>query len=633
MLVSYLDNSNIMKQKLIILLFVFLIGSIFSTNIFASADVLRGKEKYKVCASCHGENGQGNKTANAPRISGQQSWYIKRQLKNYKQGIRGTHPKDITGMQMRSMSMTLYNETDIEDIVAYIGKLDGRGKHTGVKGNIEAGKSAYSVCLTCHGANGEGNTALNSPKIAGLQDWYVERQLHNFKNGMRGVHKKDIYGQQMRPMAMALVSDQAIKDVTAYVSTLKGVSVAKPAGAMSKQVAAIIKSPVNEPLYAPCASCHGSNGEGNQRLGAPRLAGQPGWYIERQLRNWRDGIRGTHSEDIYGMQMRPMSMTLIKDSDLKRVVKFITTLRGAPQEPTIQGDIDIGKTSYTTCAACHGAQGEGNKLLNAPKIAGLPDWYVARQLKSFKKGIRGTHIKDIYGQQMRPMAMALSNDEAMNNLAAYVATFKENLVTSSEQISEPASTETAGLSLKSSSKNGKALYTVCVSCHGADGAGNKALNAPRIAGQQVWYVKRQLLAFKSGIRGAHAEDIYGQQMRPMSMTLTDEQAVSDVSEYVNSLQGPVSATTLEGDVTAGKASYMVCVSCHGANGEGNKNLNAPKLSGIQDWYIVRQLQHFKKGIRGANPKDTYGMQMRPMSMTLPDEKAMKNVAAYISTFK
>ena len=122
-------------------------------------------------------------------------------------------------------------------------------------------------------------------------------------------------------------------------------------------------------------------------------------------------------------------------------------------------------------------------------------------------------------------------------------------------------------------------------------------------------------------------------MRPMSMTLTDEQAISDVSEYVNSLQGPVSATTLEGDVTEGKASYMVCVSCHGPNGEGNKALNAPKLSGIQDWYIVRQLQHFKKGIRGANPKDTYGMQMRPMSMTLPDEKAMKNVAAYISTFK
>ena len=135
------------------------------------------------------------------------------------------------------------------------------------------------------------------------------------------------------------------------------------------------------------------------------------------------------------------------------------------------------------------------------------------------------------------------------------------------------------------------------------------------------------------MRGTHSEDIYGMQMRPMSMTLTNEQAIADVSAYVNSLDGPISETTIKGDVTAGKASYMVCVSCHGANGEGNKALNAPKLSGMQDWYIARQLQHFKKGIRGANPKDTYGMQMAPMAMTLPDNKAIENIAAYISTLR
>ena len=628
-----LDKGNLMKQQFISILIVFVIGSVFSPNLFAEGDVQRGKEKYKVCVSCHGDKGEGKKISNAPRISGQQSWYIARQLNNYKLGIRGAHPNDITGMQMRSMSRTLYTDKDIEDIVAYIDTLDGRGRHSGIKGNIEAGKSAFSVCVTCHGANGEGNTALNSPKIAGLQDWYVERQLHNFKNGIRGVHQKDIYGQQMRPMAMALASDQAIRDVTAYVSTLKGVSMAKPAGAKSNLVVAVVKNPVSEPLYAPCASCHGSDGEGNQRLGAPRLAGQPGWYIERQLRNWRDGIRGTHSEDIYGMQMRPMAMTLAKDADLRRVVKFITTLRGAPSEPTIKGDIGVGKTAYVTCTACHGAQGEGNKALNAPKIAGLPDWYVARQLKSFKKGLRGTHEKDIYGQQMRPMAIALANDEAMNNVAAYVATFEEKLVAVTEKISEPASTETAAVSFQGSAEKGKASFAFCVSCHGADGAGNKALNAPRIAGQQAWYVKRQLAAFKSGMRGTHSEDLYGQQMRPMAMTLTSEQAIADVSAYVNSLQGTVSETTIQGDVTAGKASYAVCVSCHGANGEGNKDLNAPKISGMQDWYIVRQLQYFKKGIRGSNPKDTYGMQMRPMSMTLPDDKAIENVAAYISTLK
>ena len=51
-------------------------------------------------------------------------------------------------------------------------------------------------------------------------------------------------------------------------------------------------------------------------------------------------------------------------------------------------------------------------------------WYVARQLKNFKSGIRGTKSGDMFGMQMRPMAMSLANDEAINNVAAYIATFK-----------------------------------------------------------------------------------------------------------------------------------------------------------------------------------------------------------------
>ena len=90
---------------------------------------------------------------------------------------------------------------------------------------------------------------------------------------------------------------------------------------------------------------------------------------------------------------------------------------------------------------------------------------------------------------------------------------------------------------------------------------------------------------------------------------------------------------LNGDLAKGKASYAVCVSCHGANGEGNKALNAPTLAGQQDWYIARQLYNFKNGIRGSHPQDMYGQQMRPMAMSLSDEKAINNIATYISTLK
>ncbi len=181
---------------------------------------------------------------------------------------------------------------------------------------------------------------------------------------------------------------------------------------------------------------------------------------------------------------------------------------------------------------------------------------------------------------------------------------------------------------------GKAAYAVCAACHGANGTGNKALNAPRIAGQEPWYLERQLKNYKGGIRGADPKDTYGMQMRPMALTLANDQAVSDMAAFLSSM--PVSKSsesTVKGDATAGKASYMICQTCHGPKGGGNRALNSPKLTGLQDWYIVRQLKNFKAGIRGTKSGDLFGMQMRPMAMTLANEEAINNVAAYISTFK
>ncbi len=95
-----------------------------------------------------------------------------------------------------------------------------------------------------------------------------------------------------------------------------------------------------------------------------------------------------------------------------------------------------------------------------------------------------------------------------------------------------------------------------------------------------------------------------------------------------------SATSLAaGDAAKGKLLFATCGACHGANGEGMEALNAPRLQGQQDWYVIRQLQNFKAGIRGANPKDTYGQTMAPMSQTLPNDQAMADVAAYIKTLK
>ena len=93
--------------------------------------------------------------------------------------------------------------------------------------------------------------------------------------------------------------------------------------------------------------------------------------------------------------------------------------------------------------------------------------------------------------------------------------------------------------------------------------------------------------------------------------------------------GTAAAQSSAGNPETGKDVYTTCQACHGANGEGNETLNAPRLAGQHAWYLQRQLQNFKAGVRGAHPDDTYGQQMAPMAQTLPDEQAVNDVVAYI----
>ena len=180
---------------------------------------------------------------------------------------------------------------------------------------------------------------------------------------------------------------------------------------------------------------------------------------------------------------------------------------------------------------------------------------------------------------------------------------------------------------------GKAAYAVCAACHGPNAGGNQSMNAPRTAGQFDWYLKRQIQAFKDGIRGTAPGDIYGAQMRPMAMTLANDAAIDNVVAYIGTLTAPAAAATVQGDANSGKQLYATCAACHGPKGEGSVALNAPRLADQDDWYLVRQLQNFKKGVRGANPKDAYGAQMKPMAAMLANDEAINNVVVYIRSLK
>ncbi len=80
-----------------------------------------GANQYNAaCGACHGARAEGNPALHAPRLAGQHVEYLERQYRNYGAGIRGGHPEDRYGRQMRRMATVLPTEQDLSDVLAFI---------------------------------------------------------------------------------------------------------------------------------------------------------------------------------------------------------------------------------------------------------------------------------------------------------------------------------------------------------------------------------------------------------------------------------------------------------------------------------------------------------------------------------
>ena len=193
-----------------------------------------------------------------------------------------------------------------------------------------APRALYVVaCASCHGADAQGNPLIDAPVLAGLSAAYLERQIDGFRQGYRGGHPDDPEGREMRPM----IDGFADADLAALTGWLASLPVPAPAGAAGGGVEATVgeAAPEGDPargetLYAACAVCHGRSGEGNDALGAPRLAGQASWYTARQLRRFISGVRGSHPDDTSGASMRA-SVVDLDPRDVPDIVAWLEMLR------------------------------------------------------------------------------------------------------------------------------------------------------------------------------------------------------------------------------------------------------------------------------------------------------------------
>lgn len=181
----------------------------------------------------------------------------------------------------------------------------------------------------------------------------------------------------------------------------------------------------------------------------------------------------------------------------------------------------------------------------------------------------------------------------------------------------------------------------CTVCHGTQFKGDFATGAPNLTGLPAWYLEKQLRAFKAGTRGLHEKDISGHEMRAAAESLdnkTIQLAISTIEslsrrEGLNTEEWQKIAfnddTTLKASATKGQTLFTTCASCHGAKAEGNKALKAPPLQGLNNWYIAKQLIHFKENIRGNEQADSASLQMKAAAKMLKSRQDIVDVVSYI----
>lgn len=170
-----------------------------------------------------------------------------------------------------------------------------------------------------------------------------------------------------------------------------------------------------ETLVAECMLCH-SNKEAQR---GPILHGMEMWYLMDQLEKFRSGVRGklasNRSEYLMGVGARKIK----DDFELAYVANWFSEQDPLPAIRTVQGSLEEGKEYFNQrCVSCHGGNGEGNRLLNAPSLQRLEGWYFLEQMRKFRSGERGYHPQDIGGQAMAAASQEIS-DRNLRNVVAY----------------------------------------------------------------------------------------------------------------------------------------------------------------------------------------------------------------------
>jgi len=143
-------------------------------------------------------------------------------------------------------------------------------------------------------------------------------------------------------------------------------------------------------------------------------------------------------------------------------------------------------SGVTSCALCHGAQGQGNATNGTPRIAGQPQTYLERQLAAYADGRRENEVMTAIARQLEPEQRAA--------FAAYFAGLRA-------PAGKPARAAAANARGRTLATRGDQALNVqaCQDCHGPGGTGFGNV-VPYLAGLDRGYLETALGEWRSGSR-------------------------------------------------------------------------------------------------------------------------------------
>ena len=142
---------------------------------------------------------------------------------------------------------------------------------------------------------------------------------------------------------------------------------------------------------------------------------------------------------------------------------------------------------------------------------------------------------------------------------------------------------------------GAELFRNCAVCHGPQGGGTRDGGVPRIAGQHISVLAKQLVDYRHDrrwdIRMEHFADKHH---------LVDSQAIADVTAYIHELTVEAAPGVGDGELVAHGANVYGrrCEGCHGESGQGSAKKVIPRIAGQHYDYLMRQIYD---GVDGRRP--------------------------------